>query len=104
MNALGIEPRTYGLKDRCPIILKGIDGKDLEQTQNPIVTPMDTKPQGLHQIIEAWAGLPDAIKSAIIALVEANQPVEEPPLGAVPLCRLNTWPRKPRANPKRIRR
>ena len=74
MNALGIEPRTYGLKVRCPIILKGIDGKDLEQTKNPTVTPTDTKPQGLHQIIEAWDTLPDAIKSAIRALVEANQP------------------------------
>jgi len=107
----GFEPGYNGFANRCLDSVNPIADKDLREGTTPIWPSIcQTPPLGqphskdLQEVIEAWDTLPDAIKAGILAMVAASKPVELPPLEAVAVSRLNTWPRKTGANPKRIRR
>lgn len=104
----GFEPGNNGFANRYLVSPKPIGDRDLGTPGKPTVP--STVPLGkpfsgnLQEVVDAWATLPDAIRTTILELVEASKPVDPPPLGAVLSNRLNTWPRKTGANSKRIRR
>ncbi|HSV26360.1 MAG TPA: hypothetical protein VLH60_00560 [Sedimentisphaerales bacterium] len=49
-------------------IAKSLSGKDLQAAENLVDTKMDRNCTGLRQVIEAWEGLPEHIKAAIVHL------------------------------------
>ena len=73
---LGIEPRTYGLKDRC---LKNVTptNKGLTQNSNPVfdtsLAILLQKYPDLQEIISAWPNLPEHIKAAVKALIQTEK-------------------------------
>ena len=103
----GFEPGNNGFANRYLVSPNPIGDRDLGTPGKPTVpstVPLGKpSPGNLQEVVEAWDGLPDAIKAAVLALVAASIPVDPPPWGAVLSKRLNTWPRRPGANPKRIR-
>jgi hypothetical protein len=76
VKALGLEPRTYGLKVACP---------DAENTANqgvsdstgavvaPRVAPNPTDPD-VQRVVEAWPALPEALRRAVLALIGSTAP------------------------------
>ena len=108
MHPVGFEPTTPGLGNRYLVSTKPIIDRDLGTDGKPTVpstVPLGKpSPTDLQEVVDAWATLPDVIRTTILELVAASRPVDPPPLEAVPVSRLNTWPRKPGANSKRIRR
>ena len=101
----GFEPGNHGFANRCLDSANTIGDKDLREGQKhiwPLIC--QTSSTGLQDVIEAWDTLPEPIRAGILAMVAAFKPVVPPSLEAVPVSRLNTWPRKPGANSKRIRR
>ena len=73
MRALGLEPRTYGLKVRKTenvTDLKATSYKSLENHLTANLTENDnTIQQNLAKIINRWPSLPSNIKAAIMVLI-----------------------------------
>jgi hypothetical protein len=83
----GFEPATLGSEDRCAPGATINDPNELRQTPDavvPTVVPSASEPAkephlpaDLTRIVATWDHLPDAIKSAILALVQATQDPKE---------------------------
>ena len=77
LSALGLEPRTYGLKVRGPVDVTNLRHNDLGNAAATVDTEWDTaKPETtvladpeLAQIVASWPTLPDPIRRAIVAMV-----------------------------------
>jgi hypothetical protein len=80
---LGLEPKTYGLKDWGEDFATSCDAKELRQpspAEVPVLVPSLPNavsgpdfPPDLARVINSWESLPDAIKAAMLALVDASQ-------------------------------
>ena len=84
MGRSGFEPPTHGFSVRCSTPVNIDTASDYENVTNkltPNLTPKHQK-QGeidtsrlsddLAEVIEMWPKLPDAIRSAIVAIVRAS--------------------------------
>jgi hypothetical protein len=71
VKALGLEPRTYGLKVACPdaenATNQGISDHAAPMVA-PRVAPNPTDPD-LQRVVEAWPALPEALRRAVLALI-----------------------------------
>ena len=88
MGGTGLEPVTSCVSSRTLRTPKQCNSQDLQNSPKPTCTdtctdsPEHIQPhpptelQDLADIVAAWTRLPDAIKSAILALVKAAEHVE----------------------------
>ena len=82
LSALGLEPRTYGLKVRCRDDANDNPGHELQPSEIPGCTPgctsqTETAPidSDLAKVIGAWPTLPEHLKAAVMALVATVGPM-----------------------------
>ncbi|MEK6676617.1 MAG: hypothetical protein AABZ47_13315 [Planctomycetota bacterium] len=77
LRALGLEPKTYGLKGRCS---DAVSDEKTTTYENPVSAlpsgmPSEVEKDSqndpeLQAVISAWPGLPEAIRARIVGLVE----------------------------------
>jgi len=74
MRVLGFEPKTYGLKGRCPENISDAN-KGLMKSENPVFDTSLAKicaaDPDFRLLAEAWPKLPERIKTAIKSLIES---------------------------------
>ncbi len=71
MKALGLEPRTYGLKD-CPSTDATPCGEGCSEEERVALVRRLSSDPGLARLVTAWPHLPEHIKAAVLALVETS--------------------------------
>ena len=78
VNALGIEPRTYGLKVRMsPDVSDGqkgltARGSGVDPSMDPLCQKKDKEDPQLQEIINRWESLPGPIRAGILAMVRSQ--------------------------------
>ena len=76
MKALGLEPRTHGLKGRCSDDVSD-DGAtthdDDDQALTDLLTYFSRKWPDLVPVVRAWPALSEQARAAILTVVPASQ-------------------------------
>jgi hypothetical protein len=75
MKALGLEPRTYGLKDSSAGNLSlehTVTSDDLEKNLASCLALLARKSADLALLVERWDALPETVRAGIVAMVKAT--------------------------------
>jgi len=78
----GLEPRTYALRKRRATEANDRNDKELRQVSpnesfNGATELRNLSDPDLQRVIDAWDGLPAAIRAGVVALVRASERVGE---------------------------
>ena len=77
MGRAGIEPATPGFSVLCRDDGNPNLSKDLRQIElDPAALRQRADPAGLSEVVDAWPGLPDNVRSSIVAMVRSATTAE----------------------------